>query len=85
MEELIARLANPSVAGPLVLFIFYILYTQFTSKSTLPSDLPWIGKDSSKLFAETRASLRSFNNVRQWLGEGYEKVGAEESTRLRFS
>jgi hypothetical protein len=60
--------------GPLFFFIFYIAYGQLTYKPQIPSNIPWIGKDSSKLFAETRAMIPIFGNVRKWLAEGYKKA-----------
>jgi len=74
MDALVERLSHPSYAVPISLLIVYSVYTRLTSTSTVPSGLPWVGKDSSKLFADTRATFASFSNVRKWLGEGYEKV-----------
>jgi hypothetical protein len=60
----------------LVSFILVsIIYSYATSCKSLPLSIPWIGKDSRKLFAETRAHLTSFTKVKQWLQEGYDKVG----------
>jgi hypothetical protein len=84
MDALLDRVSAPAVIASLALFLFYALYASITSKSEVPSDLPWIGKDSSKLFAETRASFSSFGNVRKWLGEGYEKVSPRDCQFLRL-
>jgi cytochrome P450 len=42
--------------------------------------LPWVGKDPTKLFAETRAHLSSFSKVRQWLSEGYHQYSKNGQT-----
>src|SRR6266498_1302995 len=87
MEALSERLTNPAIAAPLIFFICYVIYSKATSKSPVPSDLPWIGRDSSKLFSETRAAFNSFSNFRKWLAEGYEKVRLFSSyvaTKLTF-
>lgn len=74
MEALLERVFYPSFAIPIALFVVYSIYTRLTSTSTVPSGLPWVGKDSNKRFADTRATLASFSNVREWLGDGYEKA-----------
>lgn len=74
METVLDRLTTPAVAIPLLVFSLYTLYTYLTSEPLIPAELPWIGKRSNKLFAETRAHFASFHNVRNWLAEGYEKV-----------
>lgn len=74
MDALIQRISHPSWAIPIALSIVSLLYSRIKSASTLPSGLPWVGKDSSLLFADTRATFASFSNVRKWLGEGYEKA-----------
>ena len=68
------RLIALFIVGPLFLLISHILYAQLTYKTEIPSNLPWVGKNSSKLFAERRAAIQSFANTRKWLAEGYEKV-----------
>jgi hypothetical protein len=68
------RLSSPFVWTPLLFIIISMLYSRLTARLPLPAELPWIGKNSTKIFAETRAHLTSFNNVRQWLNEGYNKV-----------
>lgn len=68
------RLSSPLVWMPLLSIVISIIYYRITAKAPLPKSLPWIGEDSSKMFAGTRARLMSFNNVRQLLNEGYNKV-----------
>lgn len=75
MDVLAERFTNPAVAIPIVVLVLYFVYNRFTAGEAVPAGLPWVGKDPSKLFAETRAALQSFNCVRDWLNEGYEKVG----------
>jgi hypothetical protein len=77
-----------SIVGSLV-FISYMLYSRLTYKPEIPSNLPWIGRESSKHFAEMRATFSSIGNTRKWLAEGYKKVCLEsqktffcESTEL---
>ena len=74
MESLIQRLSQPSYAIPVALFALYSIYSRLSYKSSVPPGIPWVGKSSSGLFAETRATFASFSNVCNWLGEGYEKV-----------
>lgn len=67
-------LSSPFVWMPLLFVIVSMLYSRFTAVLPPPSDLPWVGKASSTMFAETRAHLASFSNVRQLLHEGYNNV-----------
>ena len=48
-----------------ILGLAYTLLSRFSSNGPLP-DLPWIGKEDGKLFAEARASIASFSNSRKW-------------------
>lgn len=74
MDTLLQRLQSPAVAVPIILFIIYSIYNRLTAVPNIPEGVPWIGKDPSKLFADTRAFLASFGNGREWLRIGYEKV-----------
>lgn len=74
MDTLLQRLQSPAVAVAIILFIIYSIYNRLTAVPSIPEGVPWIGKDSSKLFAETRAFLASFGNVTEWLEIRYEKV-----------
>ena len=74
MEAVLDRFLNPAIAFPLVLLVSHLIYIRLNAKPDVPPELPWIGRDPSKWFSKTRASLASFSNVRQWLNEGYEKV-----------
>jgi len=58
-------------------FLFYVFHAQLTYKPEFPPNVPWVGKDSSKFFAESRAMISSFNNARRWLAEGYEKASPQ--------
>jgi hypothetical protein len=68
------RLSSPFIWMPLLFVVISMLYSRVTARLPPPAELPWIGKNPSKMFAETRAHLMSFNNVRQLLNEGYNKV-----------
>lgn len=74
MEALLQRLSSPTVALPILFLVIYSIYNRLTAVSSLPAGLPWIGKDSGKIFADTRANLASFSSVRDWLEVGYNKV-----------
>ena len=73
MDALIERLSKPLVFVPLLLVVISILYSQLTAKKEVPPELPWVGKESNKLFAGTRAHFLSFIKAQQWLTEGYER------------
>lgn len=85
MDALIERLSNPTVAIIVALLVTYSIYSRLMATAAVPAGVPWIGKDSSKLFAETRATFASFNNVREWLGEGYEKVCSASACPLALN
>lgn len=78
MEAVQERLSNPALSLPIAVLVVYLIYKGLTAKSPIPQGLPWIGRDPKKLFSEKRAALSSFNNVRQWLNQGYEKVPSME-------
>lgn len=77
---LMETLTQAAQDRPLVVFIVVnlLLLVVFRSTSSsgqkYPNNLPWIGKDNTKLFAATRATFSSINNVNKWLSEGYQKV-----------
>jgi hypothetical protein len=73
-------LARPVILFPLGFVLLSVLYSLATSNDRLPETIPWIGKDCTKLFAETRAHFSSFSNVRQWLQAGYGKVRSRAQT-----
>ena len=74
MDDFLERLSTPAVAVPLLLFVLFSVYNRLTTVSNIPERVPWIGKDTSKIFASTRASIAGFNNARKWLEDGYDKV-----------
>lgn len=74
MDALVQRLPSPAVALPILLLVVYSLYIRLTAVSNIPAGLPWIGKDPSKVLADTRANLASLSSVREWLEVGYSKV-----------
>ena len=74
MEALLQRLSSPAVSIPILILLTYSLYHRLNAVSKVPEGVPWVGKDPSKLFADTRAFLASFNAVKGWLAVGYAKV-----------
>ena len=74
MDGFVQRLSTPTVAIPLLLLVIFFVYNRLTNVSNVPGGVPWIGKDTSKMFASTRASIAGFKNVRKWLEVGYHKV-----------
>ena len=74
MDALLERLQSHPVISTLACLVLYSFYTRLTAKSLVPEGLPWVGKQSNRFLSETWASLASFGNVPNWLGEGYEKV-----------
>ena len=67
METLLQRLSSPTVALPILFLVVYSVYNRLTTVSNKSACLPWIGKNSSKVFADTRANLASFSSVKEWL------------------
>ena len=74
MDGFLQRLSTPAVAIPFLLLVIFSVYNRLTDVSNIPGGVPWIGKDTSKMFASTRASIAGFNSVRKWLEVGYDKV-----------
>ena len=74
MDGFLERLSTPAITIPLFLLVIFSVYNRLTNVSVIPGGVPWIGKDTSKMFAGTRASIAGFNNVRKWLEVGYDKV-----------
>ena len=64
---------RPVFAFAVVSVLLLVVAKAASSKQEYPS-LPWVGKDDSKSFAETRATLSSISHVKNWLAEGYQKV-----------
>jgi len=77
MDRLLQYVNSPLLLVILaVLGLAYAIHSRFSSKAPLP-DLPWVGKEDGKMFAEARASISSFGKSHSWLKEGYEKVGID--------
>ena len=74
MIDIIEHAARPAVIAPFVLFFIIQVFGALISTSKAPKNLPWVGKDTSKFFAETRAHLSSFKHGVKNLADGYEKV-----------
>jgi hypothetical protein len=64
---------RPLLAFAVISVLILTVAKAVATKQEYPS-LPWIGKDDSKSFASTRATLSSISNVKNWLAEGYQKV-----------
>lgn len=65
---------RPIVALAIVGILFAAIWTATVERIKWPETLPWVGKDDTKAFALTRATFASFNNVQQWLAQGYNTV-----------
>lgn len=74
MEALIQRLSSPAIIFSILPLILYLLYKRPNASSNIPTNLPWISKDSSKVSAEISANLASLSSVKDWLELGYNKV-----------
>ena len=73
MEAFFQLLSTPSVAIPFLLFVTFSVHNRLT-RYNIPKGVPWIGKDTSKVFAGTRASIAGLKDVKKWLEAGYEQV-----------
>ena len=82
MEAFLQRLSTPSVAILFLLFVAISVYNRLT-KYNIPKGVPWIGKDTSKMFAGTRASIAGLKDVKKWLEAGYDQVGNSITCRRR--
>jgi leucyl aminopeptidase (aminopeptidase T) len=67
---------RPVLALAVVSLLILVVAKAASSNQEYPS-LPWVGKDDSKSFAATRATLSSISNVKNWLAEGYQKVESD--------
>lgn len=65
---------RPILALAVISVLLLTVAKAASARQEYPS-LPWIGKDDSKSFAATRATFSSISNVKNWLAEGYQKVG----------
>ena len=74
MDVIFERLASHPVSTTVACILLYSLFTRLVAPTLIPKGVPWVGKQSNWLLSETWANLSSFNNVPNWLGEGYEKV-----------
>ena len=74
MDGFLQRLSTPAVAIPSLLLLIFSVYNRLANVSNIPRGVPWIGKDTSKMFAGIRASIAGFTNVGKWLEVGYDKV-----------
>ncbi|GAB7358573.1 hypothetical protein MBLNU230_g2633t2 [Neophaeotheca triangularis] len=67
----VSTLNTPVVWAGVGVFVLLYIWQTVTAKSKVPPSLPWVGKQGDGLFSEVKATFASFNNVRKWLGEGY--------------
>ncbi|PKY04920.1 putative P450 monooxygenase [Aspergillus campestris IBT 28561] len=78
MEAILDALSNSQVAKPLILTLtVYVLWIVLFASSSLPNDLPWIGRDNSKAFSSLRATIKSISRSRELLAEGYQKYSSK--------
>ena len=73
MDAFLQRLLTPAVATPFLIFVIFSVYDRLT-RYNIPKGVPWIGKDTSKIFAGTRASIAGLKDVKKWLEVGYDQV-----------
>ena len=73
MDAFLQRLSTPAVIIPSLLFVIFSIYNRLT-KVEIPEGVPWIGKDTSKMFAGTRTSVAALKDVKKWLEVGYDQV-----------
>lgn len=64
---------RPLLAVAVVFVLLVAAVSASTAAQEYPS-LPWIGRDDTKSFALTRATLSSVSNVKIWLAKGYQQV-----------
>lgn len=65
---------RPVLALGVVGVLLAVIIKVLTPGHNYPDNLPWVGKDDSKVFANVRATLASAYNVKFMLAEGYQKV-----------
>ena len=73
MDAFLQRLSTPVVIIPFFCFVTFSIYNRLT-KAKIPEGVPWIGKDTSKMFAGTRVSIAALTDVKKWLEIGYDQV-----------
>ena len=74
MDAIVERVSSHPVITAATCIILYTFYTRLTAPTLVPKNIPWVGKQSDRLFSETWAALRSIAHVPVWLKEGYEEV-----------
>lgn len=57
-----------------LLTLAYTVLSRAFAKSHVASNIPWVGRDFSKVLSHQRATWASVFNTQKWLAEGYEKV-----------
>ncbi|KAE8387237.1 putative P450 monooxygenase [Aspergillus alliaceus] len=65
---------SPIIFGLLIIAIFTYILSGPSAPSSVPRNLPWVGRDSSRFFSKRRAPIENLANTRKWLTEGYEKL-----------
>ena len=74
MIDLLAPMTLPIIITSLCLFVIIQLFFSLSAETKTPENVPWLGKDSRKIFAESRAHFSSFVDYRKWITDGYENV-----------
>lgn len=80
MDVILDRLTSHPIATAVSCIVLYTALTRLTAPTLVPKTLPWVGKRSNRLFAETWATFESFANVPIWMGEGYNKYSKKGKT-----
>ncbi|KAF2755100.1 cytochrome P450 [Pseudovirgaria hyperparasitica] len=72
-EAAIERITvDPILFGPLILCFAFFAWSQFTRRSLVPEDLPWLRKKGGFLFfGDIRLRFEGLVHVRDWLSDGY--------------
>lgn len=74
MDVAFERISSHPIVTAISCILLYILFIRLTTPTALPKGLPWVGKQSDRLFSETWACLMSIRNSPNLLRNGYEKV-----------
>ena len=78
MIDLLEPVTSHLVITSILLFLATQLYISLSAETKTPENVPWLGKDPGKLFAETRAHFSSLKSLPKWLADGYENVSVNE-------
>lgn len=74
MLDIYQQLLSPVIVVPLLILTIYLVYDRLLASSSTPSGVPWVGKGSSRVFSQTKASFLSLTHMQEWMAEGYKSV-----------